>query len=76
MTFVWFFAIVTCCPWLFGSPPPNLVKCSQTFDVSSFILLGSGCDFVGRVGSSGIIIRSVSVGGFGSFGLGFDVASI
>ena len=29
-----------------------------------------------RVGSSDIIIGSVGVGGFGSFGLGFDEASI
>ena len=29
-----------------------------------------------RVGSSDIIIGSVSAGGFGSFGLGFDEASI
>ena len=31
---------------------------------------------MGRVGSSGIIIGSVDIGGFGSFGLGFDEASI
>jgi hypothetical protein len=41
-----------------------------------FVLLGIGCDSVESVGSPGIIIRLVGVGGFGSFGLGFEAASI